>query len=372
MRRIGAWVFGVIVLVLWMGGLCSYAYAKEAPVVYVYNWARYMPERLLKEFEKETGIHVVYDVFDSVEALEAKLFARSGYDVVFPSAWPVFERGVSVGLFQKLDYKKLPHAKDFYPRIQRLLGEIKDGPSYGVPYLWGTAGLGYDLEELRRAGLEKAADTWGLLFSPVYRKALSACRVSLLDSPTDVFQAALIFLGYQPRKATREQWAKAIAVVRSMRPVVTLFDSFQQTDNLLNGTITILQGFSSYVNIARDRGRRLRKPKAIRYVLPKEGAVMWIDMMAIPKDAPHPDNAHRLIDFILRPRNMAMISNIIRAANPLASAQKWVDPELLANESVFPPAQVMDRLYPEVVPSPQLRRFLSLEWLKVKSNYKGD
>jgi putrescine transport system substrate-binding protein len=355
---------------LFLGG-CSRLVRKEGPreqrIVYILNWAEYIPQEIITDFEKETGITVVYDVFDTVEALEAKLIVRSAYDVVFPPAWPIFGRALGANLFLPLDKKLIPNAQGFDPQIVGKLSALDPGLMYGVPYLWGTTGLGISRKALAKKDLPLTSlQSWSLVFDPKNVEKIHDLRICLLDSATDVLQAALLYLGHSPTTQDFALWDKAAKAVMKVRPWTTCFESGKQIENLVSGDFGIIQGFSTYCNMARQRdlGRR-----DLDYIIPKEGAVLWFDMMAIPKSAPHPKNAHRFINFILRPDVMARISNLIRAANAVPASYSGLDPLLRNNATIFPDAETLSRLHPDFIPSVKLMRHLSRQWLKIKMGF---
>lgn len=355
---------GKIWLTLFSFLVCAPVLGEERKV-YVFGWANYVPASVIRDFEEETGITVIYDSCESSEELEAKLVSDSGYDIVIPSAWPVFARGIKYGAFRPLDLKKLPHARGLDPEIMARLRSADPELRYGVPYVWATTGIGYR-EDLLPKGASR--DSWALLFSKDVVKKLSG-SIGLLDSPFEVFQTAMIYLGHNPLDETRAHWDQAIALVASIRPYVSHMDNLQQSRFLLDGDVCAFQGWSTYINMAKAEGKRLGKD--IRYVIPKEGAIMWIDMLAIPKRAPNPNNAHKFIDFILRPRIMARVSNAVYSANAVPASRKWIDRALLSDPSVFPSKEMFARLYPDIIPSLALRRYLGRAWLRIKTGYAG-
>jgi len=363
MKKIKLCFFSLFLMSLWA------AYGEEKKV-FIYSWANYIPKEIIKEFEKETGIKVFYDVFDSAEALETKLLMKSGYDVVFPPAWPVFARCVGLGIFQPLKKEWLPHAKGFDPKIIGKLASLDPQLRYGMPYLWGTTGIGYDKNAIVRCAPGAPLYSWALIFDPKVAQALAPGHIYLLDSATDVFQAALLYLGKSPVSTDPKEWDQAFALLMKVRPFISNFEGSKQIENLVNGQSKIIQGFSTYVNMARQQ--TLGSNKEIVYIIPKEGAMVWFDMMAIPVDAPHPHNAHVFIDFILRPSVIARITNTIKAANAIEASYPMIDKDLLLNLSIFPDQETLSRIHADFVPSPSLMRYISRQWLKLKMNYKEE
>jgi putrescine transport system substrate-binding protein len=339
--------------------------SEEAKIVYVYNWADYIPASVIEAFEKETGIKVIYDSFDSLETLETKLFMKSSYDVVFPSAWPQFARGIEAKLFQPLNYQWLPQAKGLSADLLEKIASIPHASVYGVPYLWGTTGLGFDLESVLEKVPEKFLESWGLIFDPENAKKLKELHIQILDNPTDVMQAVMLYLGEDPSKEDRKSWEKAVNLLIKIRPYITYFENTRQIEALVQGQSQLIQGFSTYVNMAKQE----KKNRRIQFVIPKEGAIAWFDMMAIPQKAKHRRNAHHFINFLLQPKIMAQISNLIRAANPIPASYSMIDDSLIKDPMVFPNAETLKRIYPDRAFSLSFQRWLSRAWLKIKLRY---
>lgn len=339
----------------------------EEKNLFIYSWASYIPQDIIKDFEKETGIHVVYDVFESIEALDTQLTLQSGYDVVFPPAFPVFARGIRNNLFLALDYTKIPHAKELDPIILEKLKKADPHNQFGVPYLWGTTGIGYDHTAVSQRLKKPPPPTWGLLFDLSMVKRLAKGNIYLLDSPLDVLQAALLYLGYPPSTCDMNLWKKAIHLIVTIHPFIASFEGSKQVDNLVDGQSEILQGFSTYIYMASEKGKSVKKD--IRYLIPQEGAIAWFDMMAIPKKAPHPHNAHIFINFILKPSIIARITNTICAANAVKTSYPFIHQKLRCDPFIFPDEKTMKRIYSDQLYEDDLLRSLLREWLKVKMGY---
>lgn len=332
-------------------------------IVHIYNWAEYLPRDVLDEFEKETGITVLYDSFDSLEALETKIFTNPGYDVVFPPAWPLFVRCVEANILLPLNYDWIPNAALLDPWLLEKLKKANPKGAYGVPYLWGTTGIGVNHSAVLLN--EEEAESWGVFFHPTTAEKLKSFHLFLLDSALDVFQAAMLYLGHSPTTEDVRLWNKAIDLVYRIRPYIQQFTGSRQRENLLEQKSFILQGFSTYLTMAalyKKTGNR----DNISYYIPKEGAMVWFDMMAIPRGARHVKNAHRLINFILQPKIMAQISNCVCAANPIPSSKPWIKEELLNLSTVFLTPEMYQRLHADFVPSAKLLKYLSRAWLKIK------
>ena len=347
----------------WFFFLKSSSHDNPDNVVHIYNWAEYLPRDVLDEFEKETGITVLYDSFDGIEALETKIFTNPGYDLVFPPAWPLFVRCVEANILLPLNYEWIPNASLLDPWILEKLKRANPGGAYGVPYLWGTTGFGINHSAVFLE--ESDVESWGIFFHPETAKKLESANLFLLDSALDVFQAAMLYLGHSPITEDIHLWDKAIRLVYRIRPYIQRFTGARQKENLLEHASFIHQGFSTYITMAALQNVKGQKDK-IRYYIPKEGAMVWFDMMAIPKGARHVRNAHRLINFILQPRIIAQISNCVCAANPVPSSKPWIKEELLNMHTIFLTPEMYKRLHEDFVPSAKLLKYLSRAWLKIK------
>ena len=345
------------------------ASADEDKTLNIYNWSDYIADDTIERFETETGIKVHYDVYDSNEVLEAKLSAgHSGYDLVVPSTNPFFARQVLAGIYQKLDKEKLANYGNLDPQILAAAATADPGNQYGVPYLWGTTGIGYNPAKVKEALGDKAPlDSSKLLFDPANAKKLASCGISLLDTPQEVFPAALAYEGRDPLSRDLKDLDKAAETVLAIRPYVRKFHSSQYINDLANGDLCVAFGYSGDVIQARNRAQQAKNGVEVGYFIPKEGAMMWIDMMAIPKDAPHPDNAHRFIDFILRPEIIAAISNTVDYANPNTLATDLVDEDIRNNPGIYPPPEVRQRLFFDKPVTQQYERLRTRAWTKVKT-----
>lgn len=343
------------------------AHAAET-VVHVYNWSDYIADDTLARFEKETGIKVVYDVYDKNEVLETKLLTgRSGYDVVFPSLKPFAERLIRSGVLQPLDKSKLKNLGNLDSAVLATMAEADPGNRHVLPYMWGTTGLGYNVAKVKAAlGPNAPVDSWRLVFEPENARKLAGCGISFLDDD-EALAAVLIHLGKSPHSTDALDLAAAETAFRKIRPYVKHFHSSQYIDQLANGDICVAHGYSGDVIQARNRAREAKNNVEIAYAIPREGAVLWIDVMAVPKDAPHPNAAHAFIDFLLMPDVIAAISNKIayangnRAATPLVAAAVRNDP------SIYPPPAVKERLLTLKVLPEAARRARVRAWTRIKT-----
>ncbi|MGE0385871.1 MAG: polyamine ABC transporter substrate-binding protein [Gammaproteobacteria bacterium] len=339
----------------------------EEKVVHVYNWSDYIDESILDDFQKETGIKVVYDVFDSNEILETKLLAGgTGYDVVVPSAW-FLQRQIQAGVFQKLDKGKLPNLANMWDMINQRVDTYDPGNQYAITYMWGTTGIGYNIDKIKAIMPDAPVDSWKLIFDPEVLKKFADCGVYTLDATDEMIPAALNYIGEDPRSHDPAVIAKAEPVLMAIRPYIRKFHSSEYINALANGDICIAVGWSGDIFQARDRAVEANNGVNIGYVIPKEGALMFFDMMAIPADAKHVDNAHKFLDYIMRPEVMAKASNAVTYANGNKASQQFIKPEILNDPAVFPPPEVLAKLY-TIAPYPQeVQRVVTELWTKVKT-----
>jgi len=345
------------------------AMAAEEKRLHVYNWSDYIAPDTIANFTKETGIEVTYDVYDGNEVLEAKLLAgHSGYDIVVPSASPFMARQISAGAYRLLDKSKLPNLKHLDPQILALAATADPGNAHGVPYLWSVTGIGYNAALLDRALGETAPrDSLALLFDPTNAQTLASCGIALLDTPQEVVPAALAYLGRDRKSREPADLDKAIALIDRVRPYVRKFHSSQYINDLATGDICIALGYSGDVIQARNRAREAESPVEIAFRVPREGAQMSIDMLGIPADAPHPDNAHAFIDYILRPEVIAAITDAVSYPNPNVAATPFVQSEIRDDPGIYPPESVKRLLYIDLPAPRAYERARTRAWSRMKS-----
>ncbi|MBO6562709.1 MAG: polyamine ABC transporter substrate-binding protein [Nisaea sp.] len=339
----------------------------EEKLLNVYNWSDYIAEDTIQKFEAATGIKVNYDVFDSNEILEAKLLTGStGYDVVVPTA-NFLERQIKAGVFAKLDKSKLPNLKNMDPVIAARVALHDPENAHSVTYMWGTTGFGYNVKAIKQRLGDMPTNTWDLFFDPAVVSKLADCGVSLLDAPTDVVQTALNYLGLDPNSESADDLAKAEELLAKIRPHLRYFHSSQYIEDLANGETCLAMGYSGDILQAADRATEANQGVEIQYVIPKEGAVIWFDMLAIPADAPHPENAHAFINFIMEPQIAADISNYVLYANANAASMPMVDDDVKNNPSVYPTEDVKKNLFPMLARSAKYDRLLKRSWTRLKA-----
>jgi putrescine transport system substrate-binding protein len=334
----------------------------------LYIWSDYLAPDTVANFTKASGIAVHVDVFDTSELLEAKMLAGgSGYDVIVPSG-PALARLAKAGVVATLDKTRLKNIGTQDPAILARAGEIGDAAAHGIVYMWGTTGLGMNTAKVKAAlGADAPLDTWSLILDPAKAAKLAACGIYVMDSPIDVFQQTLAYMGRNPRSTDPADYEAAAALWQKVRPYITQFHNSEYISALANGDICIAMGYSGDVFQARDRANEAKNNVKLDYVIPREGAMLWFDFMAIPKDAPHADAAYAFLDYILKPDVIAPISNAVHYANANAQAGPLMAASLRNDKTVYPDAAVMARLFPEIMPSQELERLRTRLWNRIKS-----
>lgn len=339
----------------------------QQKVVNVYNWSDYIDERVLKDFERETGIRVRYDVYDSNDVLEAKLLAgKTGYDIVVPTQY-YMARQMQAGLLKPLDKAKLPNLKNLDPALMERLAKYDPGNRHAVIYLWGTTGIGLNPDKIKQRLPNPPAFSLRMLFDPEVVSKFADCGVVTLDAPDELIPAALVYLGLNPDAKDAESLAKAEAALLKVRPHIRKFHSSQYINDLANGDICLAFGWSGDILQAKTRAEEAKKGVRVQYLLPKEGAQQWFDTMVIPADAPNADNAHAFINYILRPEVMAKITNKVQYPNAVPDSLKLIDKDAMADTDIFPAAETLKRLYTVTPPNQQQQRLTTRLWTRVKS-----
>jgi len=343
------------------------AFAQQR-VVNVYNWSDYIDPQVLADFTKETGIRVQYDTFDANETLETKLLAgKSGYDVVVPTAY-FLERQIKAGVFQTLDRSKLPHLSDMWPDISKRLAAYDPGNAHAVNYMWGTTGIGYNVKAVReRLGGDATIYSWDVVFKPELLAKFKDCGVMMLDSADDILPAALHYLGLDPNSVKQQDLDKAAALLLKIRPFVRKFHSSEYLNALASGEICLVVGWSGDMKQAQKRAEEAKNGVEIGYAIPKEGAQMWFDNLAIPNDAVHINEAYAFIDYLMRPEVAAKNSNFISYANGNLASQKFIDKAVLGDRGVYPDAAAMAKLYTVSARDKKAQRAINRLWTKIKT-----
>ena len=342
------------------------AFAEEEAVVNVYNWSDYIDEEILTEFEAETGIKVVYDVFDSNNILETKLLTGStGYDVVVPSG-TFLARQIQAGIFQQLDKSQLANIGNMDETIMAVVSQWDPGNGYAINYMWGTTGFGYNTDKIAERAPDAPTGSWGMLLDPDVVSQFADCGVYMMDEPDEVVPAVLNYIGEDPNSHDTDVIAKVEPVLLAIRPHIRRFHNSAQINDLANGDICLTMGWSGDMLQARDRAWEAENNVEIAYVIPDEGALSWFDMMAIPADAPHPGNAHKFLDYIMRPEVIAKASNYVYYANGNAASTPLLDAEITEDPGIYPTDEARKGLY-VTNPYPQkVQRFITRMWTRIK------
>jgi putrescine transport system substrate-binding protein len=346
----------------------SQAPGAEPPELHIYNWADYIGKDTIADFEARTGIKVVYDTYDSDETLEAKMMAGdSGYDVVSTST-DYFARQIKAGIYQPLNRGLLSNWQNLDPHILALEGQSDPSNRYAMPYLRHVNGFAYNVDKVRERMPDAPVDSLDLLFKPEIVSRFADCGVTFLDSAEDVLQLALNYLHLDPNTRSPEDYAKAEALLRAVRPYIRAFDSSEYMNGLATGEVCIAMSWSGDYATSRARAEEVGVHVPLAFTVPKEGANASFDALLIPADAPHPQNAHKFLNFMLEPRVIAAVTNYIHYANDNAAANPFVRPEILNDPAVYPTAQTESRLYLSQEVTPQLERLRTRTWTRIKTD----
>ena len=339
-------VSAIVAIILLANALCGAAHAQQR-VVNVYNWSDYIDPKVLEDFTKETGIKVQYDTFDANETLETKLLAgKSGYDVVVPTAY-FLERQIKAGVFQKLDKSKITNIANVWPDIAKRLAVYDPGNQYAINYMWGTTGIGYNIKGMHeRLGANAKIDSWDVVFKPELLAKFKDCGIHMLDSADDIMPAALHYLGLDPNSSDDKELQRAADLLMKVRSSVRKFHSSEYLNALASGEICLVVGCSGDIKQAQKRAAEAKSGVEIGYTIPKEGAQMCFDNLAIPKDAGHVAEAHAFIDYLLKPEVAAKNSNLVSYANGNLASQKFIDKSVLDDTRVYPDADTMSSSIP--------------------------
>jgi putrescine transport system substrate-binding protein len=337
-------------------------------IVNIYNWSDYVAPTVIADFTKETGIKVRYDTFDSNDILETKLLAgKSGYDVVVPTGY-FLERQIKAGIFQPLDKGKLPNLANLWPEISKRLAVYDPGNRFAVNYMWGTTGIGYNVKKVREIlGPEARIDSWDIVFKPENLAKFKDCGVHFLDSSDDIMPAALAYLGLDPNSNKEADLQKAADLLTKIRPSVRKFHSSEYLNALAGGEICLAVVFSGDIKQAQKRAAEAKGGVEVGYAIPKEGAQLWFDNLAIPKDAGNVAEAHAFIDYLQKPEVAAKNSNFISYANGNLASQKFIDKAVLDDKTIYPDEAMMARLYIINAKDQKTERLMKRLWTRIKT-----
>ena len=343
------------------------AAAQEEKVLHVFNWSDYIAEDTVPNFEKQTGIKVTYDVFDSNDVLETRLLAgNSGFDVVVPSA-SFLERQIKAGVFQKLDKSQLPNLKNMDPDIMNRVGLHDPNNEYAIPYLWGTTGIGYNEDKIKKILGDAKPDSWNYIYDPKLVAKFKDCGLSLLDAPDEILKTVLAWMGRDPNSQKEEDLKAAEEKLTPIRPFVRKIHSSQYIEDLANGDLCIAVGWSGDILQARDRADEAGQGVKIKYAIPKEGTIVWFDMLAIPADAKHPKNAHAFINYLMEPQVAANNSNFVNYANGNGASLSMVNDEVKNDPGIYPTPEVKAKLFPSLAYNEDFQRLMNRMWTKFQT-----
>ncbi len=345
----------------------TFGAAAQERVVNVYNWSDYIDPKVLEGFTKETGIKVVYDTYDTNEIVETKLLAgRSGYDIVVPSG-PFLQRLIKANVFRKLDKAKLPNASNLWPEVMQRLAVYDPGNQYAVPYMWGTTGIGVNVQKVRQALGDMPLNTWDLLLKPELSSKLRGCGIHVLDSPEDLFPGILNYLGLNPDSKKTEDLTKAADALFKVRVNIQKYHSSEYINALANGDICLAVGYSGDVLQAKKRAEEAKNGVEVAYLVPREGALMWFDSFAIPADAKNAAEAHEFINYMMRPEVAAANTNFVAYASGNLAAKSSIDPAILNNPGIYPDEATMKRLFTNTAYDDRAQRTVTRQWTRVKT-----
>ena len=337
-------------------------------VVHFYNWSNYMAPGVLDDFTRETGIKVVYDTFDANETLETRLLAgKSGYDVVVPTGY-FLQRQITAKVFLRLDKSKLPNLANAWPVVTRQLATYDPGNDYAANYMWGTTGIGYNVKVAQKIlGPDAKIDSWDIVFKPENLAKFRDCGIHMLDSADDILPAALGYLGIDPNSTRQADLEKAAELIGKIRPYVRKFHSSEYLGALASGEICFVVGWSGDVMQARSRAAEAKNGVEIGYTIPKEGAQMFFDNLAIPSDAKNVAEAYELINYLYRPDVAAKNSNFLSYANGNQASQKLIDATILNDKNIYPDEATQKKLFVIVARDPATQRIINRLWTRVKT-----
>ena len=360
------WLSGVVAGLVMAASVTASA---EEKTLHIYNWSDYIAPNTVPDFQKETGIKVVYDVFDSNEVLEGKLMAGStGFDLVVPSA-SFLERQLAAGVFQPLDKSKLPNYKNMDPELLKMVAQHDPGNKYAIPYLWATTGIGYNVDKVKAVlGKDAPVDSWDLVLKPENLEKLKSCGVSFLDAPAEIYATVLNYLHLDPNSTKASDYTGAANdLLLKLRPNIRYFHSSQYINDLANGDICVAIGWAGDVMQASNRAKEAKNGVNVAYSIPKEGALAFFDVFAIPADAKNLDEAYQFLNYLMEPKVIAQISNTVYYASGNKAATPLVNADVRNKPGIYPPADVQAKLFTLKVQDPKIDRVITRSWTKVKT-----
>ena len=361
------WLSGVVAGLAMAASVTASA---EEKTLHVYNWSDYIAPNTVPDFQKETGIKVIYDVFDSNEVLEGKLMAGStGFDLVVPSA-SFLERQLAAGVFQPLDKSKLPNYKNLDPELLKMVAQHDPDNKYAIPYLWATTGIGYNVDKVKAVlGKDAPVDSWDLVLKPENLEKLKSCGVSFLDAPAEIYATVLNYLHLDPNSTKASDYTGAANdLLLKLRPSIRYFHSSQYINDLANGDICVAIGWAGDVMQASNRAKEAKNGVNVAYSIPKEGALAFFDVFAIPADAKNLDEAYKFLNYLMEPKVIAQISNTVYYASGNLAATPLVNADVRNNPGIYPSDAVRAKMFTLKVQDPKIDRVITRSWTKVKTN----
>ncbi len=337
----------------------------QEKVVKIYNWSDYIDPGILKTFTEKTGIKVIYDVYDSNDILETKLLAgNTGYDLVVPSSY-FLARQIQAGIFKELDWSKIPNRKNLDPKLMKRVAQFDPGNKHAFIYMWGTTGFAFNVDKIKERMPDAPVNSWRMLFDPAVVSKFKDCGVYMLDAADEAIPAALNFLGLDPNSTKPEDLDKAKELLLKIRPNIAKFNSSEGINALANGDICLAQIYSGDAGIAKSRAEEAKNGVKIVYTIPKEGTQLWFDMMAMPKDAPDPEAGYAFMNYLLQPEVIAKCSDFVTYPNAVPASRKLMDPAVADNPKVYPPEEILDRLYVKQPYGARSQRLITRIWQTV-------
>lgn len=339
----------------------------QQPTVNLLIWGEYLAPDTLSNFEKATGIRVVADHFDSLETAETKLLTGgSGYDLVL-SAGQHLTRAIASGALQPLDKAKLPHLQGVGEEFRQHMAVFDPGNRYAGTYAWGTTGVGFQEQAVAARMADAPRNSWAMLFDPQVVAKFASCGVSLLNDPNEVFAAVMRYLGLDINQQRIEDLKLAEAQLQKVRPYIRYFDNDRNINDLANGETCVAMSWNGNVAIAEAQAQQAKKAFSLDYRIPDEGTLIWLDALVVPKDAPHPEAAWALMDYLMRPEVIAPITDTIHYANAITAADSLVDPQIRNAPGTYPPVEVRARLYSKNDNGKAFNRELTRAFSRLKS-----
>ena len=365
MSKIGSAFRAAARLAIAAAGVVAATVSASAAEVRIYNWSDYIDPQILEDFTKETGIKVVYDVFDSNEVLETKLLAgKTGYDIVVPTG-SFLARQIKAGVFQKLDKSKIPNTQYEWPEVYQRVAIYDPGNEYAMNWMWGTTGVGYNEAKIKERMPDAPVNSLDMVFKPEIISKFKDCGIYVLDSAEDILPVALNYLGIDPNTSNPDELKKAEELITAIRPNIKKFHSSEYINALANGDICMALGWSGDIIQAGTRAQEAKNGQVIKYNIPKEGTQMWFDMMAIPADAKNVNEALAFLNYVNKPEVMAKASNFISYANGNLASQKFIDKSVLENPAVYPDAETMKKLYVKTPWDNKTQRVVTRMWTRI-------